>query len=171
MAKKRLKSIGNRRRSFTATARKRKRMPRVKVAPISTLKGRMATFLEKDKLPPLHESWRHQPTLPEVPWDRPRIAPKPLTVPELLRNAAATYEERNKTYGDNYKSYGKLLDSLFPKGLVIPAGDIAALNRLGLIHMVAAKLQRYCHNPNGYHKDSAHDGSVYFAMLEEMTPS
>jgi hypothetical protein len=62
------------------------------------------------------------------------------------------------------------MDALFPHGLKIAAGDNDAFNRLGLIHMIGAKLQRYCHNPKGFHKDSAHDGSVYFAMLEELTP-
>jgi hypothetical protein len=88
-------------------------------------------------------------------------------VPDLLRQAAATYEERNKTYGDNYKHYGMVMIGLFPEGLKIK--DEKDWVRLGLVHNCVTKLGRYCHDISRGHKDSAHDLSVYAAMLEEMT--
>ena len=36
---------------------------------------------------------------------------------QRLQDAAATYIERNKSYGDSYKMHGDLLRALFPKGL------------------------------------------------------
>lgn len=90
------------------------------------------------------------------------------TVPELLRDGATTYEERQKQYGENYKHYGEVMLGLFPNGLVIR--DEGDWNRLGLIHNCVTKLGRYCNNITTGHKDSAHDLMVYAAMLEEMTP-
>jgi hypothetical protein len=92
------------------------------------------------------------------------------TVPEILRDGAATYEERNEIYGDNYKNFGKLFLSLFPDGEIPLVSNAQDAVRLNLIMMVAAKLQRYAYNfDNGGHLDSAHDMIVYAAMLEEMT--
>lgn len=127
-------------------------------AQAADLKSGFRSASENERLAKLRAGWPHFP------------ASSPPSVPDLLRSAASLYEERNKTYGDNYKFYGKLLDALFPNGLAIPAGDFDALNRLGIVHMIAAKLQRYCHNPKRYHKDSARDMTVYSTMLDELTP-
>ena len=92
----------------------------------------------------------------------------PKTVPELLRAAAGTYEERNKTYGDNYKHYGALMQALFPRGLTLSNAE--DWNRLALIFACANKMSRYTWAFGaGGHQDSAHDLAVYAAMLEEMT--
>jgi len=89
------------------------------------------------------------------------------TVPDILRTGAATYEERQASYGDNYKHYGDVMSGLFPRGLDVRSK--AQWNRLGLVLNCVTKLGRYCHDIEKGHADSAHDLSVYAAMLEEMT--
>lgn len=89
------------------------------------------------------------------------------TVPEIMRDGAATYEARQKVYGDNYKNYGKVMMGLFPNGLTIDSEE--AWIHLGSIHNCVTKLGRYCADIKKGHKDSAHDLSVYAAMLEETT--
>lgn len=93
---------------------------------------------------------------------------KPWTVPEILRDAAATYEERNKQYGNNYKQIGDSLASIFPDGL--PPMNAEEWNCFSAWFMLFGKTLRYGANiGKGGHKDSAHDGIVYSAMLEELT--
>jgi hypothetical protein len=90
------------------------------------------------------------------------------SVPELLRECAATYEQRNKLYGDNYKKYGHVMAAIFPKGLELDSPE--SHNRFGILVQCISKVMRYAENINaGGHKDSAHDLSVYAAMLEELT--
>lgn len=88
-------------------------------------------------------------------------------VPEILRAAAATFEERNPAYGSSYKKFGAVLMALYPEGVTLSAPE--EFERFGLLVMVVGKVQRYCARPNG-HKDSAHDLINYAAMLEELTP-
>lgn len=91
-----------------------------------------------------------------------------LSVPEILSEAAKLYEERRHVYGDNYKNFGKLMLALMPAG--VNMNTEADLCRLGIVVMIASKLQRYCVNiESGGHQDSARDLIVYSAMLEEMT--
>lgn len=92
------------------------------------------------------------------------------TVSELLREGAALYEERNKTYGDNYKISGPTMALLFPNGL--PPMSAEQWNRFGVWFMVFTKCQRYAQGfRNGtFHNDTAKDIKVYGAMLEELTP-
>lgn len=90
------------------------------------------------------------------------------SVPELLRACATTYEERNKLYGDNYKKFGRVMEAMFPNGLHLRT--IQDFNRYGIFVQCASKLMRYAENlDKGGHQDSAHDLSVYAAMLEELT--
>lgn len=97
---------------------------------------------------------------------QPEIPQK--TVPELLREAAQTYEQRNKIYGNNYKEFGNVMKAIFPKGLAIIT--VEEWNRLGIYVQLVSKLTRYAANfEKGGHADSAHDSSVYAAMLEELT--
>lgn len=87
---------------------------------------------------------------------------------DILRQAAATFEQRNALYGDSYKSYGNVMVALFPNGLKVNTAD--DWNRLGVLNMIVSKLTRYAANMEaGGHKDSAHDTIVYAAMLEELT--
>lgn len=91
-----------------------------------------------------------------------------MTVPEILRAAAATYEERNKQYGENYKKIGATLAALFPNGIG-PLTD-HEWNQFATWFMVYCKTIRYAVNiGDGGHLDSAHDTMVYAAMLQELT--
>lgn len=89
------------------------------------------------------------------------------TVPEMLREAAALYEERSKAYGDSYHQHGQVMRGLFPTGIHITS--VRDQNRLGVLNMIVSKLTRYCNNfPNGGHDDSLADLAVYSQMLREL---
>ena len=89
------------------------------------------------------------------------------TVPEMLRECADTYEERNKVYGDNYKRFGAVMAAMFPDGLTIKHPD--DWNRLGMLVQMMGKQTRYAENfTRGGHADSLLDLSVYATMLREV---
>lgn len=89
-----------------------------------------------------------------------------LTVPEMLRECAATYEERNKLYGDNYKYFGHVAAPLLSNMHVETPHDF---NRLGILIQIISKLTRYCEQLNaGGHDDSLLDLAVYVTMLREL---
>jgi hypothetical protein len=90
------------------------------------------------------------------------------TVPEILRDGAQTYEQRNKLYGDNYKKFGSVMKTIFPSGLTLECKE--DFNRYGILVQCLSKLMRYAEQIEyGGHRDSAHDLCVYAAMLEELT--
>lgn len=89
------------------------------------------------------------------------------TVPEILREAADTYEQRNALYGNNYKRIGEIFVTLFPDGLTLKTPD--EWNRMFLLMQLLGKSTRYAAQFAEGHKDSAHDSIVYAAMLEELT--
>lgn len=90
-----------------------------------------------------------------------------LTVPDMLRQSAQTYEERNKLYGDNYKRFGPVMALLFPKGIDLISEDDH--NRFGVFVQIVSKLTRYAENFNeGGHDDSLLDMTVYATMLREL---
>lgn len=89
------------------------------------------------------------------------------TPADLLHAAADTFDERSRIYGDNYKRFGYVMAALFPKGMscLTPAD----WNRMGILVQIVSKLTRYTVNfDHGGHADSAHDSSVYWAMLNEL---
>lgn len=89
------------------------------------------------------------------------------TVPDMLRESAAIYEERNKTYGNSYKEFGTIMAAFFPYGVVLNNSE--EMNRHAVLTLMMAKLQRYCNNfHKGGHKDSLIDLSTYSAMLNEL---
>lgn len=83
-----------------------------------------------------------------------------------LRLAEQTYTERNKTYGDNYKKFGHVMQALFPHGVTINSAE--QWNRFGVLIQKVSKLSRYVTNPYEGHLDSVHDDICYSAMLEEL---
>lgn len=90
------------------------------------------------------------------------------TVPSILREAAATYEQRNPLYGDAYKHYGSAMMAFFPQGLYI--NEPEDWNRFGLFSMMVSKMTRIANNLTiGGHRDSSLDLSVYAAMMTELT--
>lgn len=89
------------------------------------------------------------------------------SVPEMLRESAETYEQRNLLYGDNYKKFGWVMAALFPEGMIIRSVD--DWNRIGTFIQVMSKVTRYSQNFGaGGHDDSVLDISVYTAMLREL---
>ena len=89
------------------------------------------------------------------------------TVPEMLRDAAGIYEQRNKIYGDNYKRFGKVMALLFPDGVTLKTED--DFNRFGIFVQLVSKETRYAENfLRGGHDDSLDDTSVYSMMLKEL---
>jgi hypothetical protein len=90
------------------------------------------------------------------------------TVPELLREAASTYEQRNAIYGDNYKHFGSVMVALF-QGQCVFLDNTDDHNRFGVFTQIVSKLTRYAENfSSGGHDDSLLDMSVYCAMLREL---
>lgn len=88
-------------------------------------------------------------------------------VPEMLRDAASIYEERNKLYGDNYKRFGSIMRELFPQGLELKTED--EFNRYCVFIQVVSKITRYAENfIRGGHADSLDDMAVYAMMLQEL---
>lgn len=96
------------------------------------------------------------------------VAVEQETVPGILREAAATYEQRNPLYGDAYKHYGSAMMAFFPQGLYI--NEPEDWNRFGLFSMMVSKMTRIANNITvGGHRDSSLDLSVYAAMMTELT--
>lgn len=89
------------------------------------------------------------------------------SVPQMLRESAATYEERNKLYGDNYKRFGSIMLELFPDGIELLTPEDH--NRFGIFVQIVAKITRYAANfKTGGHDDSLLDNAVYSTMLREL---
>lgn len=89
------------------------------------------------------------------------------TVPEMLREAAAVYEERNKVYGSNYKRFGSVMREIFPQGITLRSID--DFNRFGVFVQMVGKITRYAENwQRGGHEDSLVDLAVYSQMLREL---
>lgn len=89
------------------------------------------------------------------------------TVPEMLREAAATYEERNKLYRDNYLHFGIVMRGFFHRSVTLET--VEDFNRMGVLVQVVSKISRYCENfEKGGHDDSLLDMAVYSQMLREL---
>jgi hypothetical protein len=87
-----------------------------------------------------------------------------MTPPEFLEDAANTFRERAKIYGNNWRTIGDMLAGLFPSGLSVKTAD--DWNRLHLLLLIAVKFTRYSNNfAAGGHADSVRDLTVYAAML------
>jgi len=98
---------------------------------------------------------------------KPKPKPKHRSVPQMLKDGAETFEDRNTQYGDAYKRIGAVLEALLPHGL--PAMSTESWNRFGVLMMIIGKTVRYSHDICNPHRDSAHDLMVYAAMLEELS--
>lgn len=80
----------------------------------------------------------------------------------ILREMAATFDERNAVYGDNYLRVAPIIRELFPEG-VPPA--LVITDRWHLFELMVVKLTRFA--VSGLtHTDSIHDAGVYAAMVE-----
>lgn len=83
-------------------------------------------------------------------------------VPDIFREMATTFKERNKVYKNNYKVCAEILTALFPEG--VPP-EIAHSDAFGLMYMIIGKLTRFTASGCG-HVDSVHDIAVYAALIE-----
>lgn len=91
-----------------------------------------------------------------------------MKTPELLKQAAQTFVDRNSVYGDNHTRVGQMLQAAFPKGIELITNEDH--ERFALFNLILVKLSRYAVAwETGGHKDSIHDVIVYAAMLEERT--
>jgi hypothetical protein len=101
-----------------------------------------------------------------VPGDPPMelgVVTKPkLTVPDILRAAAKTFEERNGVYGSNYRMVGPMVKILFPDE--VPS-HLVESDRWHLFELILVKLSRFAISGLD-HEDSIHDLVVYAAMVE-----
>lgn len=89
------------------------------------------------------------------------------TADQFLTEAADTFKKRNAIYGNNYLNVGGALASLFPEGVTLKTAD--DFNRFHIFMLQVVKQSRYCNNwDKGGHQDSAHDSTVYSAMLESI---
>jgi hypothetical protein len=84
---------------------------------------------------------------------------------DILQEAANTYRERNKIYGDNYKNVGKVMINLHPNGIELKTDEDFTLFHLW--ELVIVKLTRFA-NSGLSHIDSIHDAAVYCAMIQEI---
>lgn len=85
---------------------------------------------------------------------------------KLLEEAAKTFREKNKVYGDNYKRVGEMMAGMFPAGVTLKTAH--DWNRMHILLLCIVKLTRYAVNWEKGHKDSVHDLAVYAAMLESI---
>ena len=84
---------------------------------------------------------------------------------KILDSMADTFRERNKVYGDNYKSVGAVMTALFPGGVSLITKE--QFNTWHLFELMIVKLTRFA-NTEMTHKDSIHDAAVYAAMVESL---
>ena len=91
-----------------------------------------------------------------------------MTVTEMLNEAADTFDQRAKVYGESHKKTGYVLETLF-RGTAINLDSPDALNRFNILLIIVGKLNRYVANFNtGGHEDSLIDIAVYTQMLREL---
>lgn len=89
------------------------------------------------------------------------------TADEFLTEAAKTFKDRNAVYGNNHLNVGGAMASFFPNGVLLKTAD--DFNRFHIFMLGVVKVSRYANNwPKGGHADSAHDNTVYSAMLESI---
>ena len=92
---------------------------------------------------------------------RPEGSPSAASV---LRIGADIYEERNKMYGDNFATMGKVFAEFFPNGVELKTEE--DFRRFHLFNYIIGKMGRYAQTFEiGGHLDSLDDTVVYAAML------
>lgn len=88
--------------------------------------------------------------------------PPATSAADILDGMAATFRERQKVYGSNYKMVAPLVRTLFPNG--VPS-ELVASDKWHLFELILVKLSRLAIS-NLTHMDSIHDMGVYCAMVE-----
>jgi hypothetical protein len=86
------------------------------------------------------------------------------TAADILDQAANTFRERNKVYGNNFVRLGNAMHAMFPDGITVNSPE--EWTRLYFLLLTQVKMSRYATNwKTGGHADSSLDASVYAAML------
>lgn len=86
------------------------------------------------------------------------------SVPAALKELAELYLRRNKVYGDDFLRHGKIMMSLFPRGVTLKSAEDFC--RFATMKDMVTKLGRYCNNFfAGGHEDSLNDLSVFAQMM------
>lgn len=88
-----------------------------------------------------------------------------ISVSDILRKGASTFEERNKTYGENYMRVGAVMAALFPEGVALKSDTEFLVWHI--FELMVVKMTRLA-TSDLTHEDSAHDMMVYAAMLEKL---
>jgi len=89
------------------------------------------------------------------------------TPADFLKDAAVVFENKNKEYGDSYKSFGKIMMAYFPNGIELKTEK--DFTRFAMLNIMISKTDRYCKNfVNNGHSDSLTDLSIYSTMLQEI---
>lgn len=87
----------------------------------------------------------------------------PITGASILREAANTYDERNKLYKDNFNNVAMVMTALFPDGISLTSSE--DFKRWHNFELIIVKLTRFA-NSGLTHKDSIRDAEVYAAIVE-----
>lgn len=106
-------------------------------------------------------------------WDDRAVPLKPTKtviesgVVNALDEAGKVFLERNRVYGDAYKSmHPEVMQGLFPGGISLVNEEDHC--RFGLLGAIVGKMTRYCANfHNGGHQDSLTDLMAFVAMLKD----
>lgn len=86
---------------------------------------------------------------------------------DILADAAETFANHHKIYGENYKRMGRAMIELFPNPVTLATAS--DYNRFYILGQIITKLGRYAANfDKGGHQDSIHDACVYCAILESL---
>lgn len=90
---------------------------------------------------------------------------KKKTAADILAKMGDTYRQRNEVYGDNYLVVGKVMEILFPEGVLLKTAD--QFNKWHLFELMIVKLTRFT-NSELTHVDSIEDLAVYAAMVQSL---
>ena len=91
-----------------------------------------------------------------------RYTPAPRTAADIMREMAATMEERNGVYKDNWRMVAPMLKILFPDG--VPA-RLVQQDFWHLFELMLVKVARFA-STDCTHVDSIHDAGGYCAFIQ-----
>lgn len=104
----------------------------------------------------------------QVPLDKspPKAGPRDgrVSVPTILRDMAATFEERNAVYGNAHDRVARIHDAIWPDG--VPS-DLPGSPQWHVFEILMGKLARFAET-GLTHRDSIRDMAVYCAIIEHL---
>lgn len=85
-------------------------------------------------------------------------------VAERLNNSGNLFRQRGNVYKDNYLHLGKILNAMFPDGIIL--NNEIMFNRMAMLIMIITKCGRYANTLHlEGHRDSMDDIAVYSQMI------